>query len=229
MEIIKAGLKLRRRVAGQTVFFRGYLSAAGQLQVQEEIATLQIGLDRPGTRLNQVLGFVNDAGVTISWIWEFNQLVWTLYPYGGDAGAFFQFGAVIGLNGGLEEDTETPNILPVWSEDEGKMMEYHLYNDPGDESFTRSGDIWTRRLDFSLPSPLYASTIAPDFKKMIPRGTVTFNTVDGVIQVTYGTKFKHPAEDTVVWTGPIAAHGNLFAIGAIEGKYVNGVKPDIFR
>lgn len=229
IEVIKAGLKLRKRVAGQTIYFRGFLSTPVQLQIQEEIATLQIGLDRPGTREGQVLGKVDDAGVEILRIWQHNQFQWTLYPYGGDVGSKFAFELLLGVNGGSEAVSDVPNILPVWSEDEGVMFEYHFYNMPNSIPFLRVGNVFQRWHNFTFPNTFIAGMVAGDFRVMLPRATISFDSFVGSVNVTYATKFHYPTENFGPWTGAVADHGNLFAFGLIEGRYVNGVKPDVFR
>lgn len=74
MSAIKAGLKRRRRVAGEVVYVRAYLSGQGtvgtrQVQVRKEIATLQEGLDIPGSEPWEVLGHFDDGGFVVDRYW----------------------------------------------------------------------------------------------------------------------------------------------------------------
>lgn len=85
MEIIKAGFRLGRRKAGETVYFIGRLQADGRaVFVEKQIATLQIGLDTVG-QIWWVLGSFSDAGMVISHIWHPHRFEnrWVAYPFSG--------------------------------------------------------------------------------------------------------------------------------------------------
>lgn len=229
IEIIKAGVKLRKRKAGEEIYVRGFMSSEGQFQIREEIATLQIGLDRPGTHVRDVLATINDAGLLISYRWDFTD-GWTSDPY------FFSYE---GLKPGVfisvpQFDTAfdtsfdvPPNILPLWYEKEGRRVEYWLWHSNAGSSLVFDGEHVIRREHLGLINAPFIALIADDLRRTIFSDmTVSVDTGVGSLAFAHNTAFQYKFD--VLWEGPDSDY--LFAtLTGAGGAFPGYGKRDIFR
>lgn len=229
IEIIKAGIKLRKRRAGEEIYVRGFMSSTGQFQIREQIATLQDGLDRPGTHIRDVLATINDAGLLISYRWDFTD-GWVSDPY------FFGFtGLVPGVFISVPQfdtafDTSfevPPNILPLWYEKEGRKVEYWLWHSNVGSSLTFDGEHVIRREHLGLINAAFIRVIADDLRATIfPDMTVSVDMVIGTLAFAHQTAFQYKFD--VTWSGPDSDY--LFAtLTGAGGAFPAWGKRDIFR
>ena len=82
--IIKAGLQLAKKKFGDEIYVRAYRSSEQCFTIMEQIATLQIGLSRAGSRPWEVLGNFNEDGTFVPdylWCPDPTIMSWVAYDF----------------------------------------------------------------------------------------------------------------------------------------------------